>query len=97
MLSVKRPFTLPHNRFGTAICLDPVNVHFSGADHKIDMSQAEVATSGLEFVITQAFAVSERKPVGASKGQVAGGVFINQRIVEQVSASGDRRTVGARR
>ena len=63
-----------------------------GADHEVHMVEADVAPSGDELLVGQFLASDEGEAVGASDGDVAGGVLVEERVVEEVSALGDGRT-----
>ena len=81
-----------HDGFACAILFDAINIHLRGADHEIHMIEADVAARGDKLLVGQLFAADEGEAVGASDGDMAGGVFVEERVVEYMSAFGNRRT-----
>ena len=86
VLHVKCPFSLTHDRFAPAIFLDAVNVHLRGADHKVHVVQADIPAALRELFIAQFFTARECEAIGTSDGDVAGGILVKERVVEEMSA-----------
>jgi hypothetical protein len=53
------------------------------------MVKADVAPSGDKFVVVQLCSSGEGEAIGASDGDMAGGVFVEEGIVEELSAFAD--------
>ena len=88
-LNVKCPFTLTHDWLTCAVFRDTVYVHLQGADHEVYVVEGDVASSGVELFIVEFFASSEGEAIGASDGDVTGGVLVEERIVEEMATFGD--------
>ena len=88
-LHIKRPFAGAHDGFTCAIFPDAVDVHLRGADHEVNMGEAGVPASGIELFICQLFAAGECEAIGAPDRDMTGGILIEERVVEEMSASGN--------
>src|SRR5215212_200031 len=91
-LYVKCPFALAHHRLRCSISGASVDVHLRGADHKVHVVEAGVASGGVELFIAQFLATCQGEAIGASDGDMAGGVLIVERVVEEMPALGNWRT-----
>src|SRR5215208_2055117 len=90
----ERPFPRAHDRFTGPICTNPIDVHFPRADHEVIMREAEIAAICLELVFCHSAPAIHREAVRSPDGNMRGGVFIKQGVIEQVTSPTDRRAVG---
>ena len=71
-----------------AVGLDAVDVDLVRADHPVDMDQALVAALRRDLVRRQLVAVDEAVGIALAERDVAGGILVEQRVVEQDAATG---------
>ena len=77
-----------------AVFADGVDVHILGADHKILVDHGVIDAQGA--ALGQGLVLKVVNGVGKAhaQGQMAGGVFVEQRVVEQQSGLADGTVVG---
>src|SRR5687768_4199085 len=72
-----------------AIFIDAIDIHLRGADHKIDVIQADVTARSNKFFVVQLFTANQCETVCAPNGNMAGGILIEKCVVEEVPAPGN--------
>ena len=80
------PLALAHHRHAAAVGVDAVDVDLARADHPVDVDQALVAALRRDLLRRQLGAVDEAFRVALAERDVAGGVLVEQRVVEQDAA-----------
>src|SRR5512140_2816440 len=88
-LYLKCPFPGPHDRLKAAILADAVDVHFTRADHEVDMDETLVASAGCEFLVGHFSSALDRGAVGIPQGDMTGRVFVKERIVKKNATLAD--------
>ena len=88
------PATPPNRRFAYrlagAIGKHAIDVEAAIADHEVDVNHAAIAAGGGERLVGHRFAALHREAVGGAERDVAGGVLIEQRVVEETTGLRDR-------
>ena len=84
---------LAHQRLCRAIRQNAVHVQLSRPDHEIDVNTAAIAARAFELVIAHVVSAVQRELVCVAERDVARGVLVEQRVVEQQPGLGNRRTV----
>ena len=88
-LHLESPFPFAQHRLRLAILAEPVDVQLIGANHEVHMHDAFVAAGCRELLGAHAFTVLKREAIGAADGNVAGGILVEQGVVEQQPGLGD--------
>ena len=87
------PLAQSHQGLGGAVLCDAVHVHLAGADHPVHVDKAGVCPLCGEGVVVHALAVDEAGCVSLAESDMAGGVFVEQRVPEEDSTLRYRRGV----
>src|SRR5687768_1343156 len=91
-LHVERPFAGAHHGLAPAILSDAIDIHRRGTDHEVDVGHAGVPTRGVELLVSEFLTARESEAVGAADRNVTGGVLIEESVIEEVTAPGNRGT-----
>src|SRR5207248_2311301 len=71
---------------------NPIDIDLARSDHEVDVNRAAVAACTLERVIVHGLCAGHRELVRSAERGVAGGVLVEERVVEQASRLGNRGT-----
>lgn len=88
-----RPFgpRLAEHRHAPAVRVDAIDIDLAGADHPVDMDQALVAALRRDLLRRQVRTIDETFRIALPQRDMAGGVLVEERVVEQDAALRDRR------
>src|SRR6056297_581263 len=89
--SASGPFALPEHRNARTILAQTVDIGLGPADHPVHMDQAGIAATRGDLVRAEAVATLEALGIALAKCDMARGVFIIERVVEQQPRLRDRR------
>lgn len=89
---LKRPLPAAHDGFWRAVLLEPVHVHLTRADHKVNVDRAVVAAGCSELIVGHPFPALQAESVRPAQRDMTGRVFVKEHILKEQPGARDGRT-----
>src|SRR6516165_11379903 len=84
------PLAFSEYGHASAVSIEPVDIDLVGTDHPVDVDETRIAALGGDLLRRQLRSVDEAFRIALAERDVAGGVFVEQRVEEQQAAFRNR-------
>src|SRR5271170_3908683 len=85
------PLTLPHQRLSRAGSRNAIDIQLVRPDHPVHMDEAVISPLGRKLLLRQLVAMDQARTVRLPQRNMAGSIFIEERVEEEQSAGSNRR------